>query len=131
MSTLVEKVDAGDFVVTAELTPPKGTDLSELISKAESLKGWIDAVNLTESARGLMTVAPIAVARLLLEREIQADLLGAAVLGVSNFVFMGGDLPATGDHPDAKPVFDLTSSQMVAAARELTLGRDLSGKPLR
>jgi 5,10-methylenetetrahydrofolate reductase len=147
MSTLVEKVNAGNFVVTAELTPPKGTDLSELFSKAESLRDWVDAVNLTESARGLMAVAPTAVARLLLEREIQAivqmtsrdrnriaiqaDLLGAAVLGVSNFVFMGGDLPATGDHPDAKPVFDLTTSQMVAAARELTLGRDMSGKRLR
>jgi methylenetetrahydrofolate reductase (NADH) len=147
MRTLVEKVKAKDFVVTAELTPPKGTDLTELFSKAESLAGWVDAVNLTESPRALMSTAPIAVARMLLDRNvqaivqmtsrdrnriaIQADLLGAAVLGVSNFVFMGGDPPATGDHPNAKPVFDLSSSEMVAAARELGLGRDLSGKALR
>lgn len=147
MPTLAEKIKNGDFVVTAELTPPKGTDLSEVFTKAEFLSHWVDAVNLTESPRALMTIAPTAVARLLLERNvesivqmtardrnriaIQADLLGAAVLGVRNFVFMGGDSPATGDHPDAKPVFDLTASQMAAAARELTLGRDMSGKPLR
>jgi len=147
MRTLAEKIDAGDFVVTAELTLPKGTDLSEVFAKAESLNGWVDAVNLTESPRGRMTIAPSAVARLLLDRNvesivqmtardrnriaIQADLLGAAVLGVRNFVFMGGDPPAAGDHPDAKPVFDLTASQMAAAARELTLGRDMSGKALR
>jgi 5,10-methylenetetrahydrofolate reductase len=94
-----------------------------------------------------MTMAPVAAARLLLERgteaivqmtardrnriAIQADLLGAAVLGVHNFVFMGGDAPQVGDHPDAKPVFDLTASQMASAARELTLGRDMGGRPLR
>lgn len=146
MRTLAEKIKNRDFVVTAELTPPKGTDLSEVFTKAEFLSHWVDAVNLTDSPRALMTIAPIAVARLLLERNvesivqmtardrnriaIQADLLGAAVLGVRNFVFMGGDSPVKGDHPDAKRVFDLTASQMAAAARELTLGRDMSGKPL-
>jgi methylenetetrahydrofolate reductase (NADPH) len=147
MRTLAEKIKNGDFIVTAELTPPKGTDLAEVFSKAQFLSHWVDAVNLTESPRALMTIAPTAVARLLLERNvesivqmtardrnriaIQADLLGAAVLGVHNFVFMGGDSPANGDHPDAKPVFDLTASQMAAAARELTMGRDMAGKPLR
>jgi 5,10-methylenetetrahydrofolate reductase len=113
MHTLVDKINAKDFVVTAELNPPKGTDLSDLFSKADSLKGWVDAVNLTESPRGHMSIAPTAVARLLLERKVQAivqmtsrdrnriaiqsELLGAAVLGVSNFVFMGGDSPATGE----------------------------------
>jgi methylenetetrahydrofolate reductase (NADPH) len=147
MRTLAEKIKNGDFVVTAELGPPKGTDLSEVFTKAEFLSRWVDAVNLTESPRALMTIAPIAVARLLLERNvesivqmtardrnriaIQADLLAGAVLGVRNFVFMGGDPPVKGDHPDAKPVFDLTASQMAEAARELTLGRDMSGKALR
>jgi len=147
MSTFAEKIRAGDFVVTAELPLPKGTDLSGVFATAQALNGWVDAVNLTESPRALMTIAPTAVARLLLERDvesivqmtardrnriaIQADLLGAAALGVRNFVFMGGDPPANGDHPDAKAVFDLTASQMAAAARELTLGRDLSGKALQ
>jgi methylenetetrahydrofolate reductase (NADPH) len=147
MPSLEHKLGAGQTVVTAELTPPKGIDLSELFTKAQALRGWVDAINLTESARALMTIAPTAAARMLLDRgteaivqmtardrnriAIQADLLGAAVLGVHNFVFMGGDPPKIGDHPEAKPVFDLTASQMAAAARELTQGRDMSGKALR
>lgn len=147
MHSLEERIGTRETVVTAELVPPKGTDVSELIAKAQLLIGSIDAVNLPESPRALMTIAPSAVARLLLERgietvvqitardrnriAIQADLLGAAALGLRNFVFMGGDPPNIGDHPEAKPVFDLTASQMTAAARELTLGRDMSGRPLR
>jgi methylenetetrahydrofolate reductase (NADH) len=147
MPSLEQQLTAGETVVTAELTPPKGIDLSELLAKAQALRGWVDAINVTESARALMTIAPTAAARLMLDHgteaivqmtardrnriAIQADLLGAAALGIHNFVFMGGDSPKIGDHPDAKPVFDLTASQMAAAARELTLGRDMSGKPLR
>ena len=147
MPSFEEKIASGLKVVTAELTPPKGIDLSGLFVKAESLRGFVDAINLTESARALMAISPTAVARLMLDRglesivqmtardrnriAIQADLLGAAALGVHNFVVMGGDPPTIGDHPEAKPVFDLTASQMVAAARELTLGRDMSGKPLQ
>ncbi|MBS0579288.1 MAG: methylenetetrahydrofolate reductase [Proteobacteria bacterium] len=147
MSSLEQKINDGLTVVTAELTPPKGTDLSDIFAKAAALKGCVDAINLTESARALMAIAPTAVARLLRDRgvetivqmtsrdrnriAIQADLLGAAVLGIRNFVFMGGDPPTVGDHPEAKPVFDLTASQMLAAARDLTLGRDMSGKALK
>jgi methylenetetrahydrofolate reductase (NADPH) len=147
MHQLQRKIQAGQTVLTAELVAPKGTDLSELFAKAQAIEGWIDAVNLPESPRALMTISPTAVARLLLDRgieaivqmtardrnriAIQADLLGAAALGVHNFVFMGGDPPATGDHPEAKPVFDLTASQMAAAALELTRGRDMAGKALR
>ncbi|HUA90075.1 MAG TPA: methylenetetrahydrofolate reductase [Steroidobacteraceae bacterium] len=147
MRTLEDKIRSRDFVVTTELTPPKGVDLTELFEKAQSLAGWVDGINLTESARALMAIAPWAAARLLLERgaepivqmtardrnriAIQADLLGAAALGVHNFVFMGGDPPSVGDQPEAKAVFDLTASQMAAAARELAQGRDLAGKPLR
>jgi 5,10-methylenetetrahydrofolate reductase len=147
MSSLEQKIKDGRTVVTAELTPPKGIDLSDLYAKAQALHGWVDAFNLTESARALMAISPTAVAKLLMDRgieaivqmtardrnriAIQADLLGAAALGIHNFVFMGGDPPKIGDHPEAKPVFDLTASQMLAAARALTQGRDLSEKPLK
>jgi methylenetetrahydrofolate reductase (NADPH) len=146
MRSLEQKLRDGHTVVTAELTPPKGTDLTGLFAKAELLRDCVDAINLTESARALMAISPTAVAKLFADRgiepivqmtardrnriAIQADLLGAAVLGVHNFVFMGGDPPTIGDHPDAKPVFDLTASQMAAAARELTQGRDMSGREL-
>jgi len=147
MSTLEDKINAREFVVTTEITPPKGIDLDEVFAKADALRGFVDAFNLTESPRARMAIAPSAVARLLLERAIepivqitardrnriaiQADLLGAAALGIRNFVFMAGDPPANGDHPEAKPVFDLNSNQMLRAGHELAQGRDLAGNALR
>jgi len=147
MSTVADKIMAREFVITSELTPPKGVDLSDVFTKAQSLKGYVDAFNLTESPRARMAIAPSAVARLLLDRDIepivqitgrdrnriaiQADILGAAALGARNFVFMAGDPPANGDHPDAKPVFDLNSNQMLTAGHALAQGRDMAGNPLR
>ncbi|MEJ0039789.1 MAG: methylenetetrahydrofolate reductase [Gammaproteobacteria bacterium] len=147
MTKLEEKIRAREFVVTTELTPPKGTDLTELFAKADALKGYADAINLTESPRARMAVEPKAVARLLIERglepivqvtardrnriAIQADLLGAALLGVGNFLFMTGDNPKNGDHPDAKGVFDLTTLEMLAAARGLRDGHDMTGNELK
>ena len=147
MTKLEEKIRAKAFVVTTELTPPKGIDLTELFAKADALKGYADAINLTESPRARMAVEPKAVARLLIERglepivqvtardrnriAIQADLLGAALLGVGNFLFMTGDNPKNGDHPDAKGVFDLTTLEMLAAARGLREGHDMTGNELK
>src|ERR1700757_1606718 len=147
MNTVADKIIAREFVITSELTPPKGVDLTEMFAKAELLKGSVDAFNLTESPRARMAIAPAAVARLLLDRAIepivqitardrnriaiQADILGAAALGVRNFVFMAGDPPQNGDHPDAKPVFDLNSNQMLSAGHQLAQGRDMAGDPLR
>ncbi len=146
MSPLALKIESHKFVVTSELTPPKGVDLTELLAKAEALRSYVDAFNLTESHRARMAMAPTAVGRLLLERGIepivqmtardrnriafQADVLGASALGVHNFMFMGGDPPASGDHPEAKPVFDLHANEMLAAARALRAGRDIAGNPL-
>lgn len=134
-------------MITTELTPPKGIDLADTFAKADELRGIVDAINLTESPRARMAIEPTAVARLLIERGIepivqftardrnrialQSDLLGAAVLGVSNVVFMAGDDPKHGDHPEAKPVFDMNSSQMLTAARALNEGRDFAGNPLK
>ena len=145
-STLAAKIAAKKFVVTGELTPPKGTDLSKLFATAELLRGWVDALNVTESPRARMAMDPRAVGKLLQDRGIevivqvtsrdrnriavQSDLLGAAALGLQNFVFMGGDSPAGGDHPDAKPVFDLTASGLLQAAEALRNGKDFAGNPL-
>src|SRR5262245_15625875 len=147
MTKLEEKIRAKSFVVTTELTPPKGTDLSELFAKADALRGYADAINLTECPRARMAVEPKSVARLLIERglepivqvtardrnriAIQADLLGASLLGVGNFLFMTGDNPKNGDHPEAKGVFDLTTLEMLSAARGLREGRDLAGNELK
>ena len=147
MTTLADKIRARSFVVTTELTPPKGIDLADLFAKADALKGVVDAINLTESPRARMAVEPKSVGRLLLERGIepivqftgrdrnrialQSDILGAAVLGLNNVVFMGGDDPKNGDHPEAKPVFDLNTSDMLRAATALNAGKDMSGAPLK
>ena len=146
MSNLVKVLDSGKFVVTCELNPPKGTDLDPLFEKAERLKGLIDAFNLTDSHAARMAMTPLAVAHLLLDRGVepivqittrdrnrialQGDLLGADALGVHNVVFMGGDPPTAGDHPDAKPVFDVYSSLMLRAATSLENGKDMAGNPI-
>ena len=147
MSKLREALQSGRVVITGELTPPKGTDLSALFAKADSLKSIVDAVNLTESHAARMAMDPVAVGHLLLDRgvepivqmtcrdknriAIQASLLGAAALGIPNVVFMGGDPPKNGDHPDAKPVFDFFASQLLDAARSLQSGRDWTGNELK
>src|SRR5688572_6695016 len=144
---LAAKIAAKKFVVTGELPPPKGVDLGRLFASAELLRSSMDAINITESPRARMAMDPRAVGKLLQDRGIevivqvtsrdrnriavQSDLLGAAALGLKNFVFMGGDSPAGGDHPDAKPVFDLTASGLLAAAEALRNGRDYAGNALQ
>ncbi len=145
--TLAEKLRAKRFAVTTELTPPKGIDLGDLFAKADLLKPCVDAMNLTESPRARLAIEPKSVAHLLIDRGVepivqmtardrnrialQADLLGAALLGVANFVFMTGDSPKNGDHPDAKPVFDLSTTEMLSTARGLAAGHDLGGNALK
>jgi 5,10-methylenetetrahydrofolate reductase len=147
MSKFQEKIRSRAFVVTTELTPPKGVDLTDIFAKADVLRPCVDAVNLTESPRARMAIEPKSVGHLLLDRgvepivqitardrnriAVQADLLGATALGIGNFVFMTGDSPKNGDHPDAKPVFDLTTLEMLNAARSLSQGRDMSGAELK
>lgn len=147
MPTFAEMLQAGTFVVTAELNPPKGTNLSQLLADAEKLRGLVQAFNLTDSHSSRMRMAPVAAARFLVERglepllqvtcrdrnrlALQSDLLGAYALGVRNLVCMTGDPPGAGDHPDAKPVFDLDVSGLLRAVRALQAGKDLGGQALR
>ena len=147
MSQLANKIQSGQFVVTSELTPPKGTDLSDLVSKASMLSMHVDAFNVTDSHASKMSMAPIAAAHLLLERKLepilqmttrdrnrialQSDMLGAWVLGIESVVFMGGDPPHLEDHPDAKPVFDIYTDELIRAAACLNGGTDMMGNPLQ
>ena len=144
-SRLKAALAAGKFVVTCELSPPKGADLSALFAKAELLRDAADAFNLTDSAAARMTMDPAAAGHHLLRRgiepivqitsrdknriAIQSGMLGAAALGVSNLVIMGGDPPHIGDHPEAKGVGDLFSSDIIAAASALNRGADHAGNP--
>lgn len=147
MSRFAEALKAGKFVVTTELNPPKGTDLGPLLQKAEGLKDMVDAFNLTDSHSARMSMSPMAVAHLLLDRNLepilqmtcrdrnrlalQADLLGAYALGIRNISIMTGDPPRAGDHPDARPVFDLDSIALLRAVASLQSGKDLAGNALK
>lgn len=147
MPKITDLVRSGRFLVTSELNPPKGLDLAPMLATACRLTGLVDAFNLTDSHSARMSMAPVGAARGLLDAgvepivqmtardrnriAIQADLLAAAALGVSNVVLMTGDSPAQGDHPEAKAVFDLGSAEIIAAARGLSEGRDLAGNALR
>jgi methylenetetrahydrofolate reductase (NADH) len=146
MKQFEQKIRSGNFTVTTELTPPKGIDLAQFFAKADSLKGLVDAINITESPRARMAAEPKSVGHLLQDRgieaivqitardrnriAIQADLLGGYLLGIANFIFMTGDDPKNGDHPETKGVFDLTTIELLNAARSLRSGRDLSGNDL-
>ena len=147
MSNLSDSLAHNDFTLTAELNPPKGTDLRDLFDAGEAIRHLVTAFNLTDSAASRMAMAPIAVAHLLKDRgiestlqiagrdrnrlAIQADMLAAHALGVANIVCMTGDPPSAGDHPEAKPVFDLGAEDILKAASSLASGRDLSGNSLK
>lgn len=147
MSSFAESLSSGRFLVTAELNPPKGTDLSDMLKKAESLRGWVDAFNLTDSASAIMTMAPLGAAAALKQHgfepivqltgrdrnriAIQGDLLAGAALGVDAIVCMGGDPPDAGDHPDAKGVFDFDTIALLKAAKSMNNGTDFMGKQLK
>ena len=139
-------LESGKFVVTAELNPPKGTDLRPLFESADLLRGWVDALNLTDSAGANMAMSPIAAAHVLRERGIEpivqftgrdrnrialeADMLAASALGVTNLLCMSGDPPGGGDHPEAIGVFDLRAETLLEAARDLNAGADTHGNRL-
>jgi len=146
LSSFEQVLESRRFVLTCELNPPKGTDVVPLLEKADRLGNIVDAFNLTDSHAARMAMTPLAVAHLLVDRglepilqittrdrnriALQGDLLGADALGVHNVVFMGGDPPTTGDHPDAKPVFDVYSAMMLKAATALQAGTDMAGNPI-
>ncbi len=147
ISRLQQKLDAGNFVVTAEVCPPKGADCSDFLAKATALDGVVDAVNVTDNQGANMRISPLAASTLLVREGIepilqltcrdrnrmalQSDLLGAAALGIRNVLALTGDHISFGDHRQAKPVFDLDSVQLLQAISSLSEGRDMNGNPLQ
>ena len=144
---LCEKIKSGEFIITSEIAPPKGIDVEEILKDAELVKGRVDAVNVTDLQSSIMRTGSLAMCKLLLERglepvfqitcrdrnrlALQSDLLSAAVFGIQNVLALTGDHPSLGDHPSAKPVFDLDSMQLLEAIMDLQAGRDMAGKELK
>lgn len=148
MSTFAELIRRGEFVVTAELNPPKSAAASVVRRRANVLKGYADAVNVTDSNRAVVAMAAIPAAVLVREAGVepivqmtgrdrnrialQADLLGANALGLEHFVFMSGDDPKQGNHPDAVNVKDLDGIGLVKmAVRMRDEAKFLSGDEIK
>jgi methylenetetrahydrofolate reductase (NADPH) len=145
--SLRERLASGGFAVTAEISPPRGASTQPITKTAAHLKGWVDAVNVTDNQGSNVRLASWAGSLALLQAglepvmqmtcrdrnriALQSDLLGASALGIRNILVMTGDHPKFGDHPGAKPVFDLDSVQLLWALRTM---RDqhvlLSGRTL-
>src|SRR3954465_14460421 len=129
---LQARLQAGDFVVTAEITPAVSTDPAEFLSRALPLKGIATAVNVTDGAGAKVHLSSLAAAHFLVQNGIepifqmtcrdrnrlalQGDIPGAGALGIRNMLMLAGDDPKAGDQPDAKPVFDLDSRRLPAVA---------------
>ena len=149
-TNLQARLQSGDFVVTAEITPPVSTDPAEFLSRAMPLKGLATAVNVTDGAGAKVHLSSLAAAHFLVQNGIepifqmtcrdrnrlalQGDILGAEALGIRNMLMLAGDDPKAGDQPDAKPVFDLDSRKLLAMAdqmrrtRKLPSGTAIAGK---
>ncbi|GAB5046742.1 methylenetetrahydrofolate reductase [Thermodesulfovibrio sp. TK110] len=146
MSNLKKKLINGDFVITVEITPPKGPEITQMVSKLQELKLLVDAVNFTDNPSGKMRMCSLAASKISLDlgfepvlqmtcRDrnrigIQSDLLGAHALGIRNLLVMTGDHPALGDHKEAKPVYDIDSSILLKLVSNLNNGFDLNGNKL-
>jgi len=142
-----DKLESGEFIVTSEIGPPKGTDVEEVLEDAELIKGRVDGINVTDLQSSVLRVGSLAVCRLLKERgqepvfqitcrdrnrlALQSDLLSAAILGIDNVLVITGDHPRLGDHPGAKSVFDLDSVQLLEVVKKLQSGEDFAGNELK
>ena len=146
MTSLQQALATGEFAVTAEVAPPKGTDTAEMMENAEFLRGKVHAVNVTDQQSSVMRLGSLASCRLLKESgfepvfqlatrdrnriALQSDLLSSYALGIENVLCLTGDHVTLGDHPQAKPVFDLDSVSLLMAAKGLAGGTDMAGESL-
>ncbi len=136
----------GEFIITAEVTPPKGGDPTQMIKMAQTLKGRVHAVNITDGSRAVLRMCPLAASVILLQQEIepicqvacrdrnqigiQADLMGAQALGIRNILALTGDPVKAGDHPKAKSVFDLEAVRLLQLIQKMNGGTDWNDQPL-
>lgn len=146
--SLKEKHRNHEFTITVELDPPKSASSAKTQEEASRLEGWIDAVNIADCPMAKLRMSPIALSHIIQEKYhtletifhltcrdrnllgLQAELLGAAALGVNNILTLTGDDPSIGDHPQAHPVYELDSTGLIEAAKTLNSGYDCAGNAL-
>ena len=143
---ITELFDNGQFVVTAEVGPPKGIDASHVVEEAKTYLSGITAVNVTDNQSSVMRMGSLPACVMLKNAgltpilqltcrdrnriALQSELLGAAALGIENILCLTGDHTKMGDHKGAKPVFDLDSVSLLHTVCQLENGVDLGGNPL-
>lgn len=146
LNSLRTAIIQGDFLITAEVAPPKGSDPSHMVQMAQQLKDRVHAVNVTDGSRAVLRMSSLAASIILLQQGIepicqiacrdrnriglQADLMGAYALGIRNILALTGDPVKAGDHVDAKSVFDLESVRLLKLIHKMNSGVDCSDQPL-
>ncbi len=143
---VTELFKQGEFVVSAEVGPPKGTNVDHLIEEAKTYLSGCAAINVTDNQSSVMRLGSLAVCKALKDAglnpifqvacrdrnriALQSDLLSAAMFGIDNVLSLTGDHTKMGDHPQAKPVFDLDSVSLLHTMKLLEEGVDLGGNKL-
>ncbi len=146
MAKFKEALNSGKFVVTAEVGPPKGTNIEETLHHIDLIKDKVDGINSTDNQSSVMRISSLGTCVLIKQHGgepilqmtcrdrnrmgLESDLLAANVLGIDNVLCLTGDYVSVGDHIDAKPVFDLDSVQLVQTVRLMEEGKDLAGNEM-
>ena len=146
-SLFEEKLNSSEFLVTADIAPPKGTDTKDMVHYIDLLKDKIDAINITENQSSVMRFPSLGGCLLVRERNgepilqmtcrdrnrlaLQADLLLAYSRGITNVLCLTGDSVNAGDHKEAKPVFDLDSVQLIGMIKTMESGTDMAKNELK
>lgn len=146
MSQLATKFESGQLVFSAEITPPKGVGTKKMISHAQSIAPFVDAINITDCQRALVKMSSLAACKVLLESgfepvlqltcrdrnkiALQSDLMGASALGIENLLCLTGDPVKVGDHPDSKSVFEMEAVGLLNLVAKLQQREDLAGNKM-
>jgi len=148
ISKLHEAFLNGEFAVTGECGPPRGSDMTVMKTKGDLLRGWVDAVNVTDNQTAIVRMSSIAASKHLLDMglepvmqmvcrdrnriAIQSDILGAYSMGIRNILCLSGDHQSFGSQPDALNVFDIDSMNLIRTVRDMRdNGKDMSGFDLK
>ena len=142
-----EALESGKFVVTAEVGPPKGTDIEEMLHHIDLLKDKVDGLNVTDNQSSVMRLSSISVSHIIREKggepilqmtcrdrnrlALESDLISANILGINSVLCLTGDYITVGDHVEAMPVFDLDSVLLLKTVRLLESGKDSGGNELK
>jgi methylenetetrahydrofolate reductase (NADPH) len=147
MTSFLQACQSDKFLITCELSPPKGSDVSHLIEVAKPLKGLVHAANITDGQGGNMRMSPIIASHLVQSLAgvevicqmvcrdknrigLQSDILGADALGIKNYLALTGDKASAGDNPEAKDVFDLSTDELIKVFKNFEIGVDLNNNKL-